>query len=433
MKRLLSVLLALMLCAVGCAAPDVPDSAKAVPVEPIDLTLCIYPVGAWGNSSTVAALLNDFRRDHPEINLHIQYVKYDNGDALIEEAIANGTAPDLVLEGPERLVANWGARGLMADLSDLMDSPEAREIDENTRNACCSADGKYYAFPLCMTPHCMAVNYDLFRASGAAQYLDEETRTWTTEGFVQAVNALYAYGQTEIAAVYCNGQGGDQGTRALVNNLYGGSFTDPQHTCYTFHSAENIQALTLLRSLPGIRFDPTLAGGDEITQFCSGKLAMAFCWNVAIEIQQVIGNPELTFEVLPMAFPTNTGAPRLQDGIWGFGIFDNGDPQRLAAAKEFIRYMTTDDRQYRRAVLASTYWPVRPVKDIYINDELMEEYSVLMPYIGDYYQITPGWSGARTAWWEMLQSIAGGADPAAAAQKFDVTANAAAVSSAPHG
>ena len=72
MKRLLSVLLALMLCAVGCAAPDVPDSAKAVPVEPIDLTLCIYPVGAWGNSSTVAALLNDFRRDHPEINLHIQ-------------------------------------------------------------------------------------------------------------------------------------------------------------------------------------------------------------------------------------------------------------------------------------------------------------------------------------------------------------------------
>lgn len=50
MKRLLSVLLALMLCAVGCAAPDVPDSAKAVPVEPIDLTLCIYPVGATGTA-----------------------------------------------------------------------------------------------------------------------------------------------------------------------------------------------------------------------------------------------------------------------------------------------------------------------------------------------------------------------------------------------
>ena len=42
-----------------------------------------------------------------------------NGDDQVKTAIEGGSAPDLVMEGPERLVANWGAKGLMVDLSDL--------------------------------------------------------------------------------------------------------------------------------------------------------------------------------------------------------------------------------------------------------------------------------------------------------------------------
>lgn len=50
-----------------------------------------------------------------------------------------------------------------------------------------------------------------------------------------------------------------------------------------------------------------------------------------------------------------------------------------------------------KAVQASSYWPVRDIGNIYENDMLMTEYSVFMPYMGDYYQITPGWTEARTA------------------------------------
>ena len=39
---------------------------------------------------------------------------------------------------------------------------------------------------------------------------------------------------------------------------------------------------------------------------------------------------------LPMAFPSDDGVPALCGGIWGFGIFDNGDEAKAAAAKEFI-------------------------------------------------------------------------------------------------
>ena len=58
------------------------------------------------------------------------------------------------------------------------------------------------------------------------QYVNEETHTWTTDDFFKAIQAVNDYTGKTVGAVFCGGQGGDQGTRALINNLYGGTFTD---------------------------------------------------------------------------------------------------------------------------------------------------------------------------------------------------------------
>lgn len=58
----------------------------------------------------------------------------------------------------------------------------------------------------------------------------------------------------------------------------------------------------------------------------------------------------------------------------------------------------------------------------------MSTYLNFMKYLGDYYNVTPGWTAQRTAWWNMLQSIFSGTDPQAAADTFVQTANAAAAS-----
>ncbi len=153
---------------------------------------------------------------------------------------------------------------------------------------------------------------------------------------------------------------------------------------------------------------------------------MAFCWNASIEVAQTVSRPELDFDIFPMTFPTNEGEPDLQGGIWGFGIFDNGDEARAEAAKTFVRYMTQNDDSYKRAVLASSFWPVRDMQEIYENDELMMEYSGFRQYMGNYYQVTPGWAAAREGWWKMLQKIGNGEDIDAAVHEFSVQANAGA-------
>lgn len=411
-----------LLCAVllsSCGAPPPSNDGGGVSREITELTLWTFPVGNWDNPTAVSSILAGFHQKHPDIHISVKYLDYDTGDAVVQQAVQDGSAPDLILEGPERLVATWGEEGWMADLSDLWDSETAEAVYENIRAACQHRNGAYYEFPICMSAHCMAINYDMFREAGALQYIDEEAHTWTTEGFIEAVRALTAYGQERAGVLYCKNQSGDQGTRALVNNLYGGSFTDEAHTGYMVDSEENRKALQLLYDLEGITFEPGLTSADAINLFYQEETAMCFCWNASLEVQQALYSPDLDFDIFPIAFPTSEEAPELQGGIWGFGVFDNGSEERIEAAKTFIRYITENDGPYTRAVLASSYWPVRDMRSsIYENDMLMSEYSIFMPYMGDYYQITPGWTEARTAWWQLLAKIGAGADVSEAVKGF---------------
>ena len=261
----------------------------------------------------------------------MEYLDYTNGDDQVNTALEGGSAPDLIMEGPERLVANWGAKGYMVDLADMWDATDKSEVNPACVSACFTADGACYEYPLVMTAHCMAINYDAFVAAGADQYIDTETHTWTTENFIKAVDALYAYYKEPVGDVYCSGQGGDQGTRALVNNLYGGMFTNAEHTAYTADSPENIKALELLQSMDGIYFNAAENGGEEITAFRQGILKMAFCWNIAQQLNADNNDAELTNDgekIVFMSFPSETGESKLQGGIWALACSITATPPR---------------------------------------------------------------------------------------------------------
>ena len=177
------------------------------------------------------ALLADFNAQYPDIHVTVEYLDYTNGDDQVNTAIEGGSAPDLVMEGPERLVANWGAMGLMVDLSDLWTDDQKADISASVESAC-----KRFLRCLLRVPALHDrplhghINKTVFEAADAMQYVDAENHTWTTDNFLKAVQAVYDSGKTDVGAIYCSGQGGDQGTRAIINNMYGGTFTDAAHT-----------------------------------------------------------------------------------------------------------------------------------------------------------------------------------------------------------
>ncbi len=398
-----------------------------------EITLWTYPIGSWQKEETVNGFIAEFNKQYPDIKVNVEYLDYTNGDDKVTTAIEAKNTPDIIFEGPERLVSNWGAKGLMVDLSDLWTEEATADISKTSEavvNACKGADGKYYEYPMCMTAHNMAINYELFEETGALQYIDQETRTWTTDNFVKALETLRDSGKVMTPAiVYCGGQGGDQGTRALVNNLYSGTYTNADHTAYTANSAENVKALELLQKLnseKALTFDPAMQASDELQMFANGTAAMTFCWNASNEATYA---EQVTFTPYAMNFPTDDGKVELCGGIWGFGIFNNGDEAKIEAAKTFIKFICDDATQGPASVQATGFFPVRAsFGNVYAgteNEERMATFQTFLPNMGDYYNVIGGWTEQRTAWWNMLQEVGNGSDVQAAADKFVETSNAA--------
>ena len=439
-RKVLALVLALciVLSLAACTGGKDPDPTKAPdpsekpqetqnqPEQPgtndltANLVLATYPVGKMTDQATMNALIADFNAVYPNVKIEVNYLDYTNGDQTVNGMIEGNAAPDLIFEGPERLVANWGAKGLLVDLKDLL-------VDgtyDVTIGSCTNAEGAVYELPVCQTAHCMGINKDLFTEADAMQYINEDTHTWkSTADFLKAVEAVAAI-HPQVGVVFCGGQGGDQGNRALITNMYGGRYTNADFTRYEANCEEKA-----LVDVNGIEFDPAIQGGDEINLFCNGTLAMATCWNVGAAKSDTQGKTA-NFEIFPMAFPTESGDPSLQGGIWGFGIFNNGDETKIEAAKAFVKFMTEDEAQYKKIVEATGYWATREVSGLYAGTEdeaIMTEYGKLVPFMGPYYQITLGWPEARTAWWNELQNIGSGAkDVQTALNDFVATANAAA-------
>ena len=405
--------------------PEVSDGATAI-------TLWTYPIGSWGDAATVDSIIASFNEKYPDISVSVEYLDYTSGDDQVTAAIEAGTAPDLIMEGPERLVTTWGAAGKTVDLSDLWDDEALADISavsEAVVNACKSSDGVYYEYPLCMNAHCMAINYEVFEEAGALQYIDEETRTWTTEDFGKALQALKDSGVETTGVVYCGGQGGDQGTRALARNLYSADFTNEDHTEWTMTSEVGIKGLQQLSDWVGeglLSYDSGAQAADELQLFANGTIAMSFAWNASNESNYA---EQVDFTAYAMTFPSDDGVPELDGGIYGFGIFDNGDEAKIEAAKTFIEFVCDDETQGPESVVASGFFPVRSsfgnVYEGSDQEERMTVFNSMMPYLGDYYNVTPGWAEQRTAWWNMLQNIFNGNDLEESVNTYIETANAA--------
>ena len=446
MKKLLALLLALLmlLSLAGCGKQAQEDEESAV----IELTLWTFPAGDWGDPAAVETLLTQFNSVYPDIHVTVQCLDEATGDDKLSTAVDGGVSPDILLAQPDRLIKAWGAEGMLADLSDMWDDADKQEVNAACQSVCFTRDGKCYAYPFAMNVQCMAINYDAFVTAGADQYIDLETRTWTTEQFTQAVKALQSkYGET-VAAVYCSGQNGDQGTRALVTNLYGGQFANDSYTGYVANSEANQQALTLLRDTKGIEFDDAINGQEEAALFYHESLKMSFCWSLAQQLAETVDEPTeeggepvvhpagktvngQTIEF--MAFPTDPeiSQPRLQGDIWGFGVFDNGNQEKLEAAKLLIRFFA-DGQGASAAVKATGCFPVRDTVDgadlrnIWAGSDVMTEYAKLTDFLSGYDALTPGWATARTEWWNMLQRVGNGGDVVLETDTLVENANAAA-------
>ena len=400
----------------------------------VELNLWSFNVGGFAEASNWEPIIAAFNEQNPDIKITVTPINYQDGDQKLTSAITAGTGPDIIFEGPERIVGNYAREGLMVDLSDLWETGGS-DIAEGISSVS-QLDGTYYMYPLSVAAHCMAINYEAFEAAGALQYIDEETRTWTTDNFVKAMEAVRdaaAAGTINIntpGIIYCGAQGGDQGTRALVNNLYSDYFVNEDGTAYTANSENNVKALKLLQDMVNngsMSANASFAAADELQAFANQTCAVSFCWNYANYTQYAA---QTQFTPFAMAFPSDEGKPELEmAGPYGFGVFNNKDEAKIEAAKKFVQFVCDDQTVGVEAVKATGFFPVHSDwGDVYTGDadaETRAPFALMSDYLGRYYNLTGGWTEQRGYWWPMLTEImTTGADVQTAADKYAAQANA---------
>ena len=439
LKRILALAMAaamaLSITACGGGDESTPSGSQPSGSQPsgggaVTLTVASFNIGGFTDSAAWEPIIEAFNAQNPDVTIEILPVTYQDGDQQLANLIAGGNAPDVVFEGPERIIGNYANEGLLVDLSDLWEG--VTDIPESISSVS-QLDGTYYMYPLSVAAHCMAINYEVFEAAGALQYIDEETRTWSTDDFVAAMEAIKTAidnGTVSLATpgiVYCGAQGGDQGTRALVNNLYSDYYVTEDGSSYNANSANNVKALELLQGMVDegtMGVSTSYAAADELQAFANGTCAMTFCWNYSNYSQYAA---QTQFTPFAMAFPSDDGVPELEmAGPYGLCVFDNDDQAKIDAAKEFVKFVCDDQTAGVEAVKTTGFFPAHEGwGDIYEGDETRAPFSLMSEYLGRYYSLTPGWVAQRALWWPMLQAIMGtGADVQTAADDYVAQANA---------
>ena len=439
LKRILALAMAaamaLSITACGGGDESTPSGSQPSGSQPsgggaVTLTVASFNIGGFTDSAAWEPIIEAFNAQNPDVTIEILPVTYQDGDQQLANLIAGGNAPDIVFEGPERIIGNYANEGLLVDLSDLWEG--VTDIPESISSVS-QLDGTYYMYPLSVAAHCMAINYEAFEAAGALQYIDEETRTWTTDDFVAACEALKAamdagtITMAETGIIYCGAQGGDQGTRALVNNLYSDYYVTEDGSSYNANSANNVKALELLQGMVDegtMGVSTSYAAADELQAFANGTCAMTFCWNYSNYSQYAA---QTQFTPFAMAFPSDDGVPELEmAGPYGLCVFNNDDQAKIDAAKEFVKFVCDDQTAGVEAVKTTGFFPAHEGwGDIYEGDETRAPFSLMSEYLGRYYSLTPGWVAQRALWWPMLQAVMGtGADVQTAADDYVAQANA---------
>ena len=146
-----------------------------------------------------------------------------------------------------------------------------------------------------------------------AGVLDLVKEGWTTDDFEKVLKALKDKGYTP-GSLFSNGQGGDQGTRAFIANLYGGSVTDEKVTKYTTDDPKFVKGLEKASKwiedgllMNGSQFD----GGADIQNFANGQTSYTILWAPSqngIQAKLLDANK---VEVVEVPFPSDSGKPKL--------------------------------------------------------------------------------------------------------------------------
>lgn len=420
MKKFLRLFLTsaavLLLAACGSSSSSEKTDTAESSSDVTEITWWAFPVFTQENADDgvgtyEASIIEAFEKANPDIKVKLETIDFTSGPEKITTAIEAGTAPDVLFDAPGRIIT-YGKSGKLADLNDLFTDDFIKDVNNDNLIQASKAGDTAYMYPISSAPFYMALNKAMLEDAGV---LDLVKDGWTTDDFEKVIKALKDKGYNP-GSLFANGQGGDQGTRAFLANLYSGSVTDAEVTKYTTDQPNFVKALEKAAGwikdgymMNGSQYN----GGDDIQNFANGQTSYTILWAPSQNGIQAQLLEASKVEVVEVPFPSEDGKADLEYLVNGFAVFNNGDEAKVAAAKKFIQFICDDEEWGPKNVVRTGAFPVRTSYGKLYDTERMETISTWTEYYSPYYNTIDGFAEMRALWFPMLQAVSNGEESAA--------------------
>ena len=278
---LFSVLLIVVVIAVGCAPKATPTPTPKPAAQPTQAPAAQKkPITLWfntlfhsGDAQAMERIVKKFNEEHTDVKIKLTQGQWEQYYAQLANSVVAGNPPQIAIVHTNKLSEMYPA--LMPLDDDLLAEAGINGKDYIPKLWKAGVrDGKRYLIPLDTHMFGLWYNKDIFKKAG----LDPEKPPQTMEEFVKAADAIRDAGFKAFHPAE------DEKPRKLRRAWYvffwqqGGELFDKGYTKATFNNEKGLKALKFLVSIVQ-EHKWNSPGSDGFKQFTSGELGMLVAGN----------------------------------------------------------------------------------------------------------------------------------------------------------
>ncbi|WP_166792324.1 sugar ABC transporter substrate-binding protein [Cryobacterium sp. TMT1-66-1] len=297
--------------------------------------------------------INGYTAENPDVTLEKVEIARADYEKTLSTQFGAGAGPDVFVI-PDAYFPQLADAGLLEPLDDVVSeaNPTAlRSINDNY-----VVDGSQLGLVWEVVPYSLFWNTDILAAAGV------EAPTTVDELITAAATITETTGKTGFSVRHQMNEETPWWTdQSNWEFGYGGEWSDGEKL--TIDSDENIEAVEAFKS---VYDSPGFGKGQDASTyrsaFAAGELGMAIDNSSAVMtlVGDAVPADKIGSAVLP--FPEGGSA------YAGFSIGVNANSKNKEAAKDFIKWMLTDDAQQG---LADTLFPSAIATEVAASDELL--------------------------------------------------------------
>ncbi|MCM1101789.1 MAG: extracellular solute-binding protein [Acetatifactor muris] len=427
-RRILATILALTLCCglfTGCNSPKAKEDVTLIIKVPSLVMNSVSNPEITDSGVFLQQAGEEFAAQYDKANVTIRVESFDYVDevAAITDSFDTEDAADILYEGYFNM-ASYLHTGRVVPLDDIISDEIRNDIDDASWEMS-TAGGKTYMMPFLSMQNILIYNKTLFLDCGLDRYVADTVtiQNWTVEEWTDILDTLAAKlpERTYPLMMYGKNNQGDTHIMSFIRAYGNTIFDEDGH--FDFESESAVKALEWIQSGVDRGWYPPHPENLEISDcnelFVNGQLAIHIFNNANFTLYDNMDNYGY------VNFPGNVAT----SFVTGFEVFDNGNPVKVQAAKDFIRFIYENDKWLELS--AGNIPSSRKIADKYKDRiTMLHEFTQNAANVVDFMNNSPNWQGNETSvrsvfWPHIHELLSQSVTARECAQGLDASCNAA--------